>query len=73
MGICGSLMGPKSEYIEKPLVFVCFFEGQSGDGESTEELQLSSPDRAGMIFGNKDDKTRSKNANDEPLDMRWQT
>ena len=27
MGICGSLMGPKSENVEKPLVFVCFFEG----------------------------------------------
>ena len=25
-------MGPKSENIEKPLVFVCFFEGQSGHG-----------------------------------------
>ena len=47
MGICGSLVGPKSENVEKPMVFVCFFEGQSGDEESTEELQLSSPDRQG--------------------------
>ena len=47
MAICGDLVGPKSENVEKPLVFACFFEGQSGDEESTEELQLSSPDRPG--------------------------
>ena len=32
MGICGGLVGPKSENVEKPLVFACFFEGRSGDG-----------------------------------------
>ena len=32
MAICGGLMGPKSENVEKPLVFVCFLEGQSGHG-----------------------------------------
>ena len=25
-------MGPKSENVEQPLVFVCFFDGQSGHG-----------------------------------------
>ena len=30
MHICSGLVGPKSENVEKPLVFVCFFEGQSG-------------------------------------------
>ena len=31
VGICGSFVGPKSENVETPLVFACFFEGQSGD------------------------------------------
>ena len=37
----------KSENVETPLVFVCFFEGQNGDDHSREELRLSSPDRPG--------------------------
>ena len=40
-------MGPRTENVEKPFVFVCFFEGQSGDEDSREEFQLSSPDRLG--------------------------
>ena len=34
-------MGPKSENVEKPVVSVCFFEGQRGDEYSRESLQLS--------------------------------
>ena len=34
-------MGPKSENVEKPLVLVCFFEGQRGDEYSKEVLQPS--------------------------------
>ena len=37
-------MGPKSENVENPLVFVCLFEPQSGDEHSREELQLSGPE-----------------------------
>ena len=44
-------MGPKSENVEKPLVFVCFFEPQSGDEHCREEFQLSSPDRLGRGRG----------------------
>ena len=45
MGICGGLVGPKSGNVEKVCVFVCFFEGQSGDEYSREEFQPSGPDR----------------------------
>ena len=34
-------MGPKSENVEKPFVFVCFFEGQRGDEYSREVLRPS--------------------------------
>ena len=34
-------MGPKSENVEKPHVFVCFFEGQRSDGYSKELLHTS--------------------------------
>ena len=34
MHICGGLVGPKSENVENPLVFVCFFEGQRSEEES---------------------------------------
>ena len=47
MGICGSLVGPKSENVEKPFVFVCFFQGQKGEEDSREELQPACPDRPG--------------------------
>ena len=40
-------MAPKRENVEKPQVFVCFFEGQSGHEDPREEFQLSSPDRLG--------------------------
>ena len=51
MGICGSLVGPKSENVEKPLVFACFVEGQSGDEYSREELQTLSPESLGGHWG----------------------
>ena len=47
MGICGGLVGPKSENVDFSLVFVYFFEGQSGHEYSRQELQVSSPDRLG--------------------------
>ena len=47
MGICAGLVVPKSENVEKPMVFVYLFEGQSGDEDSKEELQRSEPDRLG--------------------------
>ena len=34
-------MEPKSENVENPLVFVCFFEGQRSDELSKEVLQAS--------------------------------
>ena len=37
----------KSENVETPLVFVCFFEGQNGEEDSREEFQPASPDRPG--------------------------
>ena len=40
-------MGPKSENVEKPLVFVCFFEGQRCDEDPGARLQRSEPDRLG--------------------------
>ena len=34
MGICGGLVGPKSGNVEKPLVFVCFFDVFKNRGDS---------------------------------------
>ena len=38
-------MGPKSENVEKPVVFVCFFEGQGSHETAKESLQPSEPER----------------------------
>ena len=35
MGICGSLVGPKSENVEKQCVFVCFFKAKNILGKSS--------------------------------------
>ena len=47
MGICGSLVGPKSENVEKVLVFKAFLKGQRCDGDPGAGLQRSEPDRLG--------------------------
>ena len=47
MGICAGLVGPKNENVDFILVFVCFFERQSGDEYSREEFRISEPDRLG--------------------------
>ncbi len=43
MGMCGGLVGPESENVEKPLVFICFLEGQEGHGYPKESLRTSEP------------------------------
>ena len=45
MGICGSLVGPKSGNVEKVLVFKPFLKGQRCDEDPGAGLQLSEPDR----------------------------
>ena len=65
MCICSGLAGPKSENVEKPLVFKGFLEGQRGHEEYRERPQPSEPSR-------KNDKKGSKKRKNEPLDMRWQ-
>ena len=45
MGICGSLVGPKSGNVEKVLVFKAFLKGQRCDGDPGAGLQPSEPDR----------------------------
>ena len=44
MGICGGLAGPKSGNVEKPLVFVCFFDVFNNHGCLQERLQRSGPE-----------------------------
>ena len=43
MHICGGLVGPKSENVEKPCVFKCFLKGQEGPEDPKESLQASEP------------------------------
>ena len=45
MGICGSLVGPKSGNVEKVLVFKPFLKGQRRDEYPGAGFQLSEPDR----------------------------
>ena len=45
MGICGSLVGPKSGNVEKVLVFKAFLKGQRVYGDPGAGLQQSEPDR----------------------------
>ena len=45
MGICAGLVGPKSENVEKVLVFKAFLEGQRCDGDPGAGLRQSEPDR----------------------------
>ena len=51
MGICGSLVGPKSGNVEKVLVFKAFLNGQRGDEYSKEVLQTSGRSGFGVILG----------------------
>ena len=51
MGICAGLVGPKSENVEKVLVFKAFFEGQRSHATARESLQLSEPDRWEEVGG----------------------
>ena len=51
MGICASLVGPKTENVEKVLVFKGFLKGQGSHGDARESLQLSEPDRFLGHFG----------------------
>ena len=52
MGICGGLVEPKSENVEKVRVFKAFFEGQSGHGgESSASVGLA---RYSDMFGEED-------------------
>ena len=41
MGICGGLVGPKSESVEKQPVFACFFEGPRLSQADSENEQVS--------------------------------
>ena len=43
MGICGGLVGPKSENVGFSLVLPLLFEGSRGHGGARESLQRSGP------------------------------
>ena len=45
MHICGGLVGPKSENVEKPLVLPLLFEGSREARGIQENKQVSGPDR----------------------------
>ena len=45
MGICGGMVGPKSENVEKVLVFKAFFEGSRAPRVRQDREQPSEPDR----------------------------
>ena len=45
MGICGSLVGPKSGSVEKVLVFKAFLNGQRRDGDPGAGFHPREPDR----------------------------
>ena len=45
MGICGSLVGPKSENVEKVQIFKGFLKGQGSHEDARESLRSSEPDR----------------------------
>ena len=51
MGICGSLVGPKSGNVEKVLVFKAFLNGQRGDEHSKEVLRPSGRTGFEVILG----------------------
>ena len=44
MGICGSLVGPKSGNVEKVFVFKAFLKGQRCDGDPGAGLRRSGPE-----------------------------
>ncbi len=50
MHICGGLVGPKSENVEKPLVLPLLFEGSRGARGRQENEHRSGPGRFLMFF-----------------------
>ena len=69
MGICGGLVGPKSENVDFILVFVCFFEGSRGARRCQPNEKASEPE---WLLVEKVTQKVGKRKKDEPLDMRWQ-
>ena len=67
MHICGGLVGPKTENVEKPLVLPLLFEG-SRERKAFQECQGESEKVRCLV-----EKIikRSKKETNEPLDMRW--
>ena len=51
MGIYAGLVGPKSENVEKVLVFKRFLKGQGSHGDAKESLQPSEPEYFGALLG----------------------
>ena len=51
MGICAGLVGPKSENVEKVLVFKAFLKGSKEPRVIWSRLQRSEPDRLWGHFG----------------------
>ena len=51
MGIYAGLVGPKSENVEKALVFKAFFEGQRSHATARESLPLSEPEDSLVTLG----------------------
>ena len=55
MGICAGLVGPKSENVEKVLVFKAFFEGvktgRRTPGKQTVERKMGLWGHSGVIWG----------------------
>ena len=51
MGICGGLVGPKTEHVEKVLVFLVFFEESRGPRGRQSREQVSEPRGFGRHLG----------------------
>ena len=51
MGICGSLVGPKSGNVEKVLVFKAFLKGSGSHETAKESLHLSEPEHSLVTLG----------------------
>ena len=67
MGICGSLVGPKSGNVENILVFKGFLKGQG----SPEDPSRANDQASRTCFWWKKPQKTSKKKKDEPLDMKW--
>ena len=68
MHICGGLVGPKSENVEKPFVFKSFLKGAKGQEHSKSRKKSMRK----WFLVEKATQKGAKKITNEPLDMRWQ-